>query len=127
MQFILDHLSKVSANNENFALHPRIEKLLQYRQRAMEGKTGIDWALAEHVAFASFVLAGKHVRLSGQDCERGTFNQRHSVIFCCETGRGVNKINEMVTSIAMYTHHRREKAVLRGLLQPILLYPNTLF
>ena len=65
----------------------------------MEGKTGIDWALAEHVAFASFVLAGKHVRLSGQDCERGTFNQRHSVIFCCETGRGVNKINEMVTSI----------------------------
>ena len=99
MQFILDHLSKVSANDENFALHPRIEKLLQYRQRAMEGKTGIDWALAEHVAFASFVLAGKHVRLSGQDCERGTFNQRHSVIFCCETGRGVNKINEMVTSI----------------------------
>ena len=65
----------------------------------MEGKTGIDWALAEHVAFASFVLAGKHVRLSGQDCERGTFNQRHSVIFCCEAGRGVNKINEMVTSI----------------------------
>ena len=45
------------------------------------------------------MLAGKHVRLSGQDCERGTFNQRHSVIFCRETGRGINKINQMVTSI----------------------------
>lgn len=99
MHFILEHLSKVSANDTNFTLHPRIERLLEYREKVMEGKTGIDWALAEHVAFATFVLAGKHVRLSGQDCERGTFNQRHSVIFCRETGRGINKINQMVTSI----------------------------
>ena len=103
LHFILENLSKVRDENDEslgkFSLHPRIKKLLEYRKKALDGKSGIDWALAEHVAFSSFVLSGKHVRLSGQDCERGTFNQRHSVIFCSETGRGVNKINEMVASI----------------------------
>ena len=50
------------------------------RRKAIETGEGIDWATAEALAFASLVDDGHRVRLSGQDCERGTFSQRHSVL-----------------------------------------------
>ena len=48
-----------------------------------EGK-GIDWATAEALAFGTLLLEGNHVRLTGQDVERGTFSHRHSVLHCQE-------------------------------------------
>lgn len=60
-----------------------------YDQRAqmIETGEGVDWALAEALAFATLLVEGNHVRLSGQDVERGTFSHRHSVLHDQETGK----------------------------------------
>ena len=54
--------------------------MLDNRRKAIETGEGIDWATAEALAFATLLDEGYPVRLSGQDCERGTFSQRHSVL-----------------------------------------------
>ena len=54
-------------------------------RKAIETGEGIDWATGEALAFCSLLLEGHPVRLSGQDCERGTFSQRHSVLIDQET------------------------------------------
>ena len=51
------------------------------RERMIETGEGIDWATAEALAFATLLKEGHPIRLSGQDCERGTFSQRHSVLY----------------------------------------------
>ncbi|MFI9384185.1 multifunctional oxoglutarate decarboxylase/oxoglutarate dehydrogenase thiamine pyrophosphate-binding subunit/dihydrolipoyllysine-residue succinyltransferase subunit [Kutzneria sp. NPDC052558] len=64
---------------EGFNAHPRVKPVLERRaQMAHEG--GIDWGFGELLAFGSLVMEGKTVRLSGQDSQRGTFGQRHSVV-----------------------------------------------
>jgi 2-oxoglutarate dehydrogenase E1 component len=71
---------------EGFRLHPTISKrFLAARRKAMESGEGIDWAYAESLAFGSLLNDGQGVRLSGQDCRRGTFSQRHSVFYDTET------------------------------------------
>ena len=69
-----------------FNLHRTIRRLLDHRRRMIETGEGIDWAMAEALAFAALVDEGYPVRLSGQDSERGTFSQRHSVLIDQETG-----------------------------------------
>jgi 2-oxoglutarate decarboxylase len=70
---------------DGFTAHPRVKPVLEKRREmAYEGK--IDWAFAELLALGSLVAEGKLVRLSGQDTRRGTFSQRHSVIFDRNTG-----------------------------------------
>ena len=51
----------------------------------IETGEGIDWATGEALAFGSLCLDGHKIRLSGQDCERGTFSQRHSVLYDQDT------------------------------------------
>ena len=46
----------------------------------VESGEGIDWSMAEHLALATLLMDGFPVRFSGQDCERGTFSQRHAVL-----------------------------------------------
>jgi 2-oxoglutarate dehydrogenase E1 component len=83
---------------EGFRVNPKITHLFQEWRRSLEkgdangekGKTaapGIPWAFGEALAFGSLVLEGYPVRLSGQDCRRGTFSQRHAALFDTETGR----------------------------------------
>ncbi|GLK74978.1 2-oxoglutarate dehydrogenase subunit E1 [Methylopila jiangsuensis] len=69
----------------NFHAHRTIQRLLENRRKMTESGEGIDWAMGEALAFGSLLLEGKPVRLSGQDVERGTFSQRHSVIVDQET------------------------------------------
>ena len=66
-------------------MHKTVQRLLDRRREMIDSGVGIDWAMAEHLAFGSLVLEGFPVRLSGQDCERGTFSQRHSVLTHQET------------------------------------------
>ena len=63
-----------------FHIHPKVNKLYEQRMEMAEGKRPFDYGMAELVAFASLVSAGTPVRLTGQDSQRGTFNQRHSVL-----------------------------------------------
>lgn len=62
---------------EGFSLHPKIKRLLDERCAMMS--RGIDWALAEHLAYASLLVQNVPIRLSGQDSGRGTFSQRHAI------------------------------------------------
>ena len=72
--------SKITKAPEGFHLHRTIQRFLDARQKAIETGEGIDWSTAEALAFCSLLLDGHPVRLSGQDSERGTFSQRHSVL-----------------------------------------------
>lgn len=66
-------------NAADFKIHRGIERILKARMDLVENRT-IDWALAEAMAFGSLMKEGCHVRLSGQDVERGTFSHRHHVL-----------------------------------------------
>jgi 2-oxoglutarate dehydrogenase E1 component len=68
-----------------FHIHPKVEKLLAQRVEMGTGKKPLDYGMAELLAYASLLKAGVPVRLSGQDSQRGTFNQRHSVLIDIET------------------------------------------
>ena len=67
---------------EGFHLNPTLEKrFLPRRVESLAHDGPIDWAFAESLAFGSLLLEGTPVRLSGQDCRRGTFSQRHAVFY----------------------------------------------
>src|SRR5713101_7827814 len=68
-----------------FHVHPKIAKLLEQRAEMGHGKRAVDYGFAEALAFGSLLLEGNPVRLTGQDSERGTFNQRHAVLVDTET------------------------------------------
>jgi 2-oxoglutarate dehydrogenase E1 component len=61
-------------------MHPLVKKVYDDRAAMGRGDVNIDWGMGEHMAFASLVAAGYPVRLSGEDCGRGTFTHRHAVI-----------------------------------------------
>ena len=69
---------RITALPENFNMHKTVARVIDARRKAIEEGRGIDWALAEHLAFATLLDEGFKVRLSGQDSCRGTFSQRHS-------------------------------------------------
>ena len=73
--------AKLTDIPEDFNVHRTIKRFLSNRAKMMETGEGIDWATAESLAFASLLKEGHPVRLSGQDCERGTFSQRHTVLY----------------------------------------------
>jgi 2-oxoglutarate dehydrogenase E1 component len=70
---------------EGFAPHPKLWRALERRRDALD-EGAIDWGQAEALAFASLVVEGIPVRLTGQDTERGTFSHRHVVLHDVETG-----------------------------------------
>jgi 2-oxoglutarate dehydrogenase E1 component len=76
---------QLCAYPEGFNIHPKVKKLYSERATMGEGKRPFDYGMAELVAFASLVTKGTPVRLTGQDSQRGTFNQRHSVLVDVET------------------------------------------
>tara|TARA_B100001248_G_scaffold103127_1_gene76839 strand:+ start:226 stop:2988 length:2763 start_codon:yes stop_codon:yes gene_type:complete len=64
---------------EDFNLNSKIKRQVENKKKNFKSKHGIDWGLAEQLAFGSLMLEGTPVRLSGQDSERGTFSHRHAV------------------------------------------------
>jgi 2-oxoglutarate dehydrogenase E1 component len=70
-----------------FHVHPKIAKLLEQRAEMGHGKRPVDYGFAEALAFGSLLLEGTPVRMTGQDSQRGTFNQRHAVLIDTETER----------------------------------------
>src|SRR5712664_1127464 len=71
---------KITKVADGFRVHRTVQRFLENRAKAIENGVGIDWATGEALAFCTLLQEGRHVRLSGQDSERGTFSQRHSVL-----------------------------------------------
>ena len=71
---------KITRVPDGFRVHRTVQRFLENRAKAIENGVGIDWATGEALAFCTLLQEGHHVRLSGQDSERGTFSQRHSVL-----------------------------------------------
>jgi 2-oxoglutarate dehydrogenase E1 component len=76
---------KITGIPEGFHLHRTLNRFVDHRRKSIETGEGIDWATAEALSFCSLLIEGHRVRLSGQDSERGTFSQRHSVLIDQET------------------------------------------
>ncbi|MQM10934.1 hypothetical protein Taro_043832 [Colocasia esculenta] len=70
----------------NFKPHKVVKRVFDERAQMIQTGEGVDWAVAEALAFATLLVEGNHVRLSGQDVERGTFSHRHAVLHDQETG-----------------------------------------
>jgi 2-oxoglutarate dehydrogenase E1 component len=81
LETLRDIGKKITTAPDGFAVHKTVQRFLDNRAKAIETGEGIDWATGEALAFCSLLKEGHPVRLSGQDCERGTFSQRHSVLF----------------------------------------------
>ena len=64
----------------DFAIHPKVKKLLEQRSEMGHGKRPVDYGMAEALAFGTLLLGGTPVRFTGQDTLRGTFNQRHAAL-----------------------------------------------
>lgn len=77
----LTHIAKAfsSPPPDNFQIHPGLKRVLKGRMDLVNNRV-IDWAISEALAFGSLLMEGVHVRLSGQDVERGTFSHRHHVL-----------------------------------------------
>ena len=84
-----DHLSRLLRQlirlPDGFQPHPKIVKFLEGREQMAAGAAPLDWSAAEALAMASLATGGARVRLTGQDCQRGTFSHRHAVIHDCVT------------------------------------------
>ena len=79
-------LATISQYPESFNIHRKLKRFMELRAEMSQGKRGLDWATAEALAMGSLLQEGHPVRLSGQDCERGTFSQRHSVLHDMKSG-----------------------------------------
>ena len=77
LQQITERITQVP---DDFAIHPKVKRLLEQRAEMTLGKRLVDWGMAETLAFGSLLWEGTRVRLSGEDSRRGTFNQRHAVL-----------------------------------------------
>lgn len=100
---------------EGFQLHPKLKKLFNNRRAMLDGGGKIDWGLGELLAFGSLAVEGHHVRLSGQDCQRGTFAHRHAVVSDFETGSRYNTLNQLSegqSSVDIINSPLSEQAVL---------------
>jgi 2-oxoglutarate dehydrogenase E1 component len=87
--------AKITTVPEGFHVHRTVQRFLDNRAKAIETGEGIDWATAEALAFGTLLKEGHPVRLSGQDSERGTFSQRHAVLFDQETEERHTSLNHL--------------------------------
>ena len=93
---------KITVAPDGFAVHKTVQRFLDNRAKAIETGEAIDWATAEALAFCSLLKEGNPVRLSGQDSERGTFSQRHSVLFDQNTEERYTSFNHLGKEQARY-------------------------
>jgi 2-oxoglutarate dehydrogenase E1 component len=94
--------AKITSVPANFHVHRTIGRFLENRRKSVETGENIDWATAEALSLCSLLLEGRPVRLSGQDSERGTFSQRHSVLIDQETEARHTPFNHIREGQARY-------------------------
>jgi 2-oxoglutarate decarboxylase len=100
---------------QGFSLNPKMVGQLARRAKMGAGELPVDWAFAEGLAFGSLLLEGASVRLSGQDSGRGTFSQRHAVLYDTRTGQPWMPLKELAlneTRFDVFDSSLSEAAVL---------------
>ncbi len=80
---------------DGFAVNPKIARQLDAKRAMIDTGEGIDWATGEALAFGTLLLEGNRVRLSGEDCQRGTFSQRHAVLIDQDTQNEYTPLNNI--------------------------------
>ena len=99
---------------DGFTVNPKLAKQLERRRDALD-EGGIDWGQAEELAFASLLVEGLPVRLTGQDTERGTFSHRHLVLHDAQNGQAyapIQNLNEAAASFEIHNSPLSEEACL---------------
>ncbi|HVT43784.1 MAG TPA: multifunctional oxoglutarate decarboxylase/oxoglutarate dehydrogenase thiamine pyrophosphate-binding subunit/dihydrolipoyllysine-residue succinyltransferase subunit [Thermoanaerobaculia bacterium] len=94
---------------DGFVIHPKLKPLIARRLAMLEGREPLDWAYGETLAFGTLLIDGYRVRLSGQDSGRGTFSQRHAILFDSATGAGWVPLNTLATN---HPHSREQHEIL---------------
>jgi 2-oxoglutarate dehydrogenase E1 component len=100
---------------ENFKINPKVKRIIDARLEASKTGGSADWGFGEALAFGSLLIEGIPVRLSGQDCERGTFSHRHAVLSDSETGEKytpLKKLDPNQAKFCVYNSLLSEAAVL---------------
>jgi len=99
----MDHLRQIGIKAgtvpEGFKLHRQMGKIFKARREMAEQGEGIDWGTAEAMAFGSLLIEGNHVRITGQDVQRGTFSHRHAVVKDQNTEEEFTPLNSLVKSM----------------------------
>lgn len=99
----------------DFHCHPKLLRQLEVKRNMFESGNGIDWATGEALAFGSLLIEGHRVRLSGQDCQRGTFSNRNAVLIDQRDQNSyvpLNHIQDVQAQIRIYNSHLSEFGVL---------------
>ncbi|MBL9094881.1 MAG: 2-oxoglutarate dehydrogenase E1 component [Planctomycetaceae bacterium] len=84
---LASYLETLASVPADFNVHHKLQRFLEGRKEMAKGTKPLDWSACEALAFATLAVDGYKVRLTGQDCERGTFSHRHSVLHDYENGR----------------------------------------
>ncbi len=100
---------------DNFELHPRVKKIMDERKKMTKGEILMDWGYAEIMAYATILTEGYPVRMSGQDCCRGTFFHRQAVLHDQKTGNEytpLQHLSDVQSRFTIYDSLLSEEAVL---------------
>jgi 2-oxoglutarate dehydrogenase E1 component len=95
--------TKLATIPDGFELHARVVKIVDDRQKMAHGEIPCDWGFAECLAYVSLVEEGYPIRISGQDCGRGTFFHRHAVLHEQNTGQAYIPLQNMSEKQAQFT------------------------
>lgn len=90
---------------EGFHVYPKLKRILERRENALEKNGKVEWALAEALAFATMLKEGTPIRLTGQDSERGTFAQRHIMLHDTETNETFSPLHRLPQARASFAVH----------------------
>lgn len=106
--------STLGTEPTSIKVNPKVAALLKSRMAMAEGKEKTDWGFAEGLAFGSLLLEGKDIRLSGQDCRRGTFSHRHAVLYDMNNRNRYVPLDELGAKgrFSVYNSPLSEEAVL---------------
>ena len=106
---------KIMTLPDGYQLHPRVKKIMENRQKMLDGEVYCDWGFAETMAYACLLDKGYSVRLSGQDSERGTFFHRHAALHHQDTGeiyKPLKHLNDNQPRFEVINSFLSEEAVL---------------
>ncbi len=118
LEKVIEYAKIFTAVPEGFNINPKLKRLLEDRLKMMTGDPKapvIDWGMAEHLAYASLLMEGVHVRLSGQDSGRGTFSHRHAILVDQENTKRyypLSHLGESQASFDVYNSPLSEYAVM---------------